>query len=112
MARRHYLITHRKKWALTQGELGLLLGLSRSTISTYERHLALPSFQVALRLEVTFGKTAGHLFPVLYDENEEAVMAAAVAIRNALDGKHDKTSERKRALLDDMMRRATETPST
>jgi len=106
---RQYLKTHRRLWALTQSELARLTGLSRQAISHYEQQMMLPSFEIALRLEIIFGKTPGHLFPALYERVEEAVMLEAAGLREALEGMRDATSQRKVDFLDAMMKRATQT---
>jgi site-specific DNA recombinase len=82
---RQYLKTHRRFWALSQRELGKLTGLTRQAISHYEQQMMRPSFEVALRLEIIFGKTPGHLFPALYERVEEEVMREAAALREDLD---------------------------
>ena len=106
---RQYLKTHRRLWALTQRELGKLTGLTRQAISHYEQQMMRPSFEVALRLEIIFGTTPGHLFPALYERVEEEVMREAAVLREGLDKTKDlKKSRKKLALLDAMMKRATE----
>ena len=106
---RQYLKTHRRLWALTQRELGKLTGLTRQAISHYEHQMMLPSFEIALRLEIIFGKTPGYLFPALYERVEEAVMREAAALRETLEGVGDTASRKKIELLDAMMKRATQT---
>lgn len=107
MPNRQYLITHRRTSALSQDEVAALAGLSRQAISHYENQVMLPSFESAIRLEIIFGQRPGYLFPVLYEQAEEAVMQAAAALRQALEGKKDTNSRRKIDVLDGMMRRAT-----
>lgn len=59
-----------------------------------------------LALEVVFGKSGRQLFPALYDEVQEEVMRRAAKLDRTLRRKKDPASERKRALLRDMARRA------
>ncbi len=60
-----------------------------------------------LGLQVIFGVKAEEMFPGLYDQVEDAVMARALRFYEKLDGKTDRKSLRKRELLTDMMKRAT-----
>jgi len=105
---RQYLVTNRKFWSLSQGELAKLVGMSRQAISHYECQTMFPSFESALRLEIVFGMRPAHLFPALYEKAEEAVMREAVTLRDRLDGRVDDIALKKRGLLDLVMQRATQ----
>jgi hypothetical protein len=67
-----------------------------------------PSGKIALGLEVIFGVPSKDMFPGLYEEVEDSVMARAARLDTQLEGKTDRRSLRKRELLTDMMRRATD----
>ena len=51
-----YLRTHRDQWRLSQSELGILLGVSGSAISKYERLTRIPSIDVLIGSAFVFGE--------------------------------------------------------
>ncbi len=62
----HYpnlLETNRKRWALTQGEVGTLLGLSDDAIGNYELAERSPGLQAILGLALIFNRPPSQLFP-------------------------------------------------
>lgn len=62
----HYenlLRANRETLALTQGEVGHLLGLSDDAIGNYENATRSPGLQTALGLELIFGRPLSQLFP-------------------------------------------------
>lgn len=62
----HYpnlLNANRVLHALTQAEVGSLLGLSDDAISNYELAVRLPGLSVILGLSLIYGKPASQLFP-------------------------------------------------
>lgn len=62
----HYenlLRANREALALTQGEVGRLLGLSDDAIGNYENAERSPGLQTALGLELIFGRPLPQLFP-------------------------------------------------
>lgn len=97
-----YLRTHRKRWALTQSELGVLLGLSAGTISKYERLTRTPSVETLIGAEFVFGVHARGIFPALYASAETEIATRAVAFAEALGGLDDKISLIKRQLLEEI----------
>lgn len=100
MSHRNYLSLHRKRWALSQRELALLLGhASRSVISRLELGQGQPSLPFAIRCEAIFGVRVAELFPDLFEEHHDAVMRQAVHLDRDIQGRTDPSSERKRALL-------------
>lgn len=108
------LVLLRRKHALTQSELAHLLDISQKAVSRLEDadsgnicHLRL---ETAFAIQVVFGKRPGQLFPLLFEEVEDAVMGRALALDRALDGRTDRATEHKRALLTDMVRRAANQP--
>lgn len=111
MARRHlrnYLRTHRKRWALSQKQLSDLLGIpDGNPLSRYESDKRLPNLKTALACEAIFGIPASVLFAGLYDEVEEDVMRRAKELFEDVEHRRGAVGERNRALLMDMLARAT-----
>lgn len=100
MSYRNYLSLHRKRWALSQRELALLLGhASRSVVSRLELGHGRPSLRFAVRCEAVFGVRVAELFPDLVDEHHDAVMRQAAHLDLQVRGRTDAGSARKRALL-------------
>ncbi|MGH7716066.1 MAG: helix-turn-helix transcriptional regulator [Vulcanimicrobiaceae bacterium] len=109
MAALTYLRTHRKLWALTQEDLGMLLGrrtsLRRSTIYRLEAGSISPSVRVAFACELLFGKEARQLFPDFYDDLESIIVGRAEQMHRSLGERSDVQSLRKRELLEQIMER-------
>jgi DNA-binding XRE family transcriptional regulator len=108
------IVLLRRKHALTQSELADLLGISQKAVSRLEdaagdqvHHLRL---ETAFAIQVVFGKRPSQLFSRLFNEVEDAVMGRAAEFDRALDGRSDRATEHKRALLSDMVRRAANQP--
>ena len=102
-----YILTHRKRWALTQKELARLFGAKSETqVSRWERSIRKPTLHVVLASQVIFGETPEDMFPKLYSEVEERVMQQAHKLYTSLAGSTSKASKRKLELLDDVLRRA------
>jgi transcriptional regulator with XRE-family HTH domain len=108
-----YLRTHRKRWELTQPELGALLGgLSASLISKYETLARTPNVEALIGTEFIFGEPARRLFPGLYASVETAVTLRAVDFAEAVGATEDKSAQVKRDLLEAIaVRAASETSS-
>jgi len=106
MSYRNYLSLHRKRWALSQRELALLLGqASRSVVSRLELGHGRPSLPFVIRCESVFGVRATELFPDLFEENYDVVMRQAAHLDLQVRGRTDAGSARKRALLLEMVGR-------
>ncbi|MEQ1618376.1 MAG: helix-turn-helix transcriptional regulator [Gemmatimonas sp.] len=105
-----YLRTQRDRWLLTQSELGLLLGVSGSVISKYERLTRTPPISVLIGAEFVFGEKSKRIFPGLYEDVELAVTKRAATLAEMLQGKGDQASLSKRALLEAMARRIATEP--
>ena len=102
-----YLRTHRDRWALTQPELGALLGgISASTVSKYEKLLRTPSIEAVIGAEFVFGEPARQLFPSLYATIEARVTLQAVEFAETLGSRTDPRTLAKRELLESIARRA------
>lgn len=69
---------YRKAAALSQGDLGLLLGLaSQSSVAEYEAALKRPSLATLIASEILFDVPARDLFPALYDEVRQELVDRA-----------------------------------
>lgn len=86
MAHTIFLRSHRKRWGLTQDELGALLGISRSAITKTEAGTRLPSARLILATEVVFGVSASEIFPSLHTEVITEVGLVALAMDRQLSG--------------------------
>ena len=98
---------NRKRWALSQGELAELLGISRPALTRLEIETESTSLETALGLLIIFGLHPRAMLPGTYLLIEEAVMKRAARLDRRLRGKGDDKSLRKVALLSDMVKRAT-----
>ena len=106
----NYLKTFRKRWALSQDELGALLGnvadLRRSSIYRLEEGVRSPTLRIAFACEVIFDVPPSRLYPDLFAEIEGVVIGRAERMHRALEGLTDEKSRRKRELLENMMEQA------
>lgn len=102
---------HRLRHALSQEELARLLGkASHSAISRYEQQGITPPLRTLIAYEVVFGLGFKAMVPDLYREIEEEVIGRGNALWTDLDGRTDHSAGQKRALLLDMVARATAEP--
>jgi transcriptional regulator with XRE-family HTH domain len=106
-----YLSTLRKQWALTQPELGKLIGVSASAISKYERRIRVPHPKVILALEFVFGCSARAIFPALFVMIEDELGVRTAELEFSIRHREDAASERKRQLLLKFVTRVSATPS-
>jgi len=97
----NYLLSNRKRLALSQDEVAFLLGTkSGAKVSRYERFDRMPSLETALALEVIFQRSPSELFGGLYQKIEQEVAARAKALADAIDGrKPDRQTAHKRQIL-------------
>ncbi|MFN3858777.1 MAG: hypothetical protein ACK4RV_13615 [Caulobacter sp.] len=98
MKHRNTLRVHRKKWALSQGDIAHLLGFrSRSVVSVYEAGWLIPNIRIMVAYQFIFGAPLDTLFPGLQRDVEEEVVRRAVALdrkyRSRVDGVGDRVSE-------------------
>jgi transcriptional regulator with XRE-family HTH domain len=101
------LRAERLHWKLSGLELARLLGLrNRCSTSRLERSSARPTAAQILACEVVFGVPASELFPDLYDSAQDGVMRRAAVLSRKLEGRKDRASVRKKALLARMAERA------
>ncbi len=96
-----YVRAYRKRSALSQRELGDLMGnLSKDAVRLLEQGRQRPNLEHALALEIVFGVPARTMFPDLFERIEEGVMVRAKRLYEALEAKSDETSARKREALE------------
>jgi transcriptional regulator with XRE-family HTH domain len=96
-----YLLTLRKLGSLTQCEVAYLLGISRSSLSRFERLERDPLVRIVIASEVIFGKRTFDMFPALYEEIEREVTSRAEKLFRNLQHRSDfKATEKKRFLLE------------
>jgi transcriptional regulator with XRE-family HTH domain len=107
-----YLRTHRKRWSLSQAELGMLLDISKGLISKYETLNREPSAAVLIGTEFIFGEAARHLFPAFYASIELDITTRAALFAESLVGNTSKKALVKRELLEAIARRAASDNST
>ncbi|MDE2133931.1 MAG: helix-turn-helix transcriptional regulator [Alphaproteobacteria bacterium] len=100
-----YLRTNRKRWALTQRELGALLGVSAESLSRYEKLLRTPSLEALIGAEFVFGVHARRLFPSLYASVESKIAKHAALLAEAFGSLDDKETLIKRQLLEEIASR-------
>jgi DNA-binding XRE family transcriptional regulator len=95
----------RKSWALSQEELGLLLGLSPSSISRIERAVGSISTDIALALGALFNTDIPNIFPDnLLVANDHLVRRLA-KFSVLIEGAEGLAADRKRELLSDFSNR-------
>ena len=97
----NYLLSNRKRLALSQDEVAFLLGTkSGAKVSRYERFNRVPSLETALAFEVVFQRAPSELFGGLYQKIEQEVVARAKALAEKADhGKANSQNARKRQIL-------------
>src|SRR3712207_231441 len=97
---------NRKRFALSQSELGRLLGLSQGEVSKLEEDRRSTKLETAFALQVVFDVQPRNMFVRRYTKVEEAVMRRASRLGLALRGRKDAASVKKRRLLSEMVQRA------
>jgi transcriptional regulator with XRE-family HTH domain len=79
----NYLLSHRKRLALSQDEVAFLLGTIDGTrVSRYERSARIPGLETVLALEVILQRPAQELFAGLYRKTRKKVEARAKELLN------------------------------
>lgn len=74
----NYLLSDRKRLALSQEEVAFLLGKrGGDKVSRYERFARTPSLETALAFEAIFRRPASELFGGLYQKVQQEVAARA-----------------------------------
>jgi transcriptional regulator with XRE-family HTH domain len=96
---------NRKRFALSQGELAILLALTQSEISKLEEDRRSTKLETAFALQVVFDVQPKEMFVRRFAKVEEAVMRRAIRLDRKLQGKTDAASVKKQRLLSAMARR-------
>ena len=66
----NYVKSYRKRWNLSQAELGFILGYgNNSAVSRIETGKQQPTLDEMIFLELLFGKGGSRLFPEIYEEH-------------------------------------------
>ena len=89
----------RKAWALSQAELGQLIGRSRNGVGHMEMGARHYSLEVALRLSALFDADIADIFPDHARAGIEALAARLAPLSIQLEGREGLVAERKRELL-------------
>ena len=83
----NHLRSHRKRLALSQEEVGYLLGsASGAKVCRYECFIREPGLRCVLAYEAIFQKPARDLFPGLYWGIERDVVARAAKLLSRMEG--------------------------
>jgi len=106
---RTYLRPLRRRFGLTQRELGFLIGAKSGTaISRIERLKRAPSLVWARALALIFGTRALELFPELLSGIHEAVRARVNELYEELQGNPSRVTRAKLDFLEDVLARLEE----
>lgn len=100
-----YLRTIRKRYGLTQDEIGFLLGYTDTAIARYEALSRPPPLKVVIGAALILGETARGLFPGIYNEIEDDIMRRAKDLYDSLDKRGDPKSDEKLRFLLEMIQR-------
>ena len=74
----NYLLSHRKRTALSQTEVAFLLGLQNGTkVCRHERFALDPDLQTALAYEAIYQRPISELFPGLVEKTQDDVRSRA-----------------------------------
>jgi transcriptional regulator with XRE-family HTH domain len=103
---RHYIRRARLKAGITQRELGVLLGVSDTTIRKYENEQRTFGATFILGCMLIFGQSAAELFPDFAQALEERIGRNAAILDAELAGMTDAVSLKKLALLRDIANRS------
>jgi transcriptional regulator with XRE-family HTH domain len=97
----------RRQWALTQEELGRLLGnFEAKYVSALESERLEPNAHVLFGLEIIFGQHAREIFVKLFDEAEEEVIRNLYIFNEELANDSSPEAPRKRQLASEALTRA------
>ena len=73
----NHLLAHRKRSALSQGEVAFLLGVHGSAKVSHHERFRTPSLETALAYEAIYQKPVAELFPGLFKQIQREVRARA-----------------------------------
>lgn len=103
-----YVRTHRRRWGLTQKELGWLLGIAnRTAVSRIEMSKRKPAAECLVACAIIFDLPLEAIFPGFLEEIERGVSRRVITLRGKLTERTDDLSLRKCALLDEVLARIT-----
>lgn len=101
-----YVRAHRRRWGLTQRELGWLVGLSsRTAVSRIEMSKRKPTTETVIACAIVFDLPLDAIFPGLHEEIERGVFRRATELREQLGNQTNELSLRKCVLLDEVLAR-------
>lgn len=98
----NYLRMHRRRTALSQGDIACLLGVVSGTkLSRYESGQRAPNLETALALEIIFGIPVRELFAGMFHEVEQRVRERAAPLIEELRarGPSRETTRKLQALI-------------
>jgi transcriptional regulator with XRE-family HTH domain len=104
-----YLHTLRKQWGLSQPDMAALFDVTGSAMSRFENLSRQPTVELVIGCEVIFGQTAEDVFPALYHDIESDIVDRARVLRDSLKSQNDPIARKKRSLLTECIKRATQT---
>lgn len=102
MHHRNLLEVHRASLALTQSDVGTLLGLTDDTIGGYERAERLPSLHSAFALEIVLGRSLPQLFPDTYRAVAEALVRPAQSFSIRIKGEEGPAADKRLKFILDL----------
>ena len=105
----NYLKANRKRFALSQDEVALLLGSNNGAqVCRYERFAREPSLATALAYEAIFKRSVSELFSGLYQQVEQEVAERArLLLEKQAAGKGRQRTARRRDALAELANQAT-----
>jgi transcriptional regulator with XRE-family HTH domain len=106
-----YLRTHRLQWGLSQPDLAQLLGVSKDTVSKYERGKRSPPASVVLSVQIIFGASARSQFPAMHRVIENELIERVIQLEERLRHKVNARTRRKLELLQGVSQRLYELDS-
>jgi transcriptional regulator with XRE-family HTH domain len=102
-----YLRPQRRRWGFSQKELAFIIGVKSPTaVSRLENGKRRPNLAAAFALHIVFGTQASELFPALFTEIEQGVLARAYDLYERLQGDRSKAARMKLDFLEEMFARA------
>jgi transcriptional regulator with XRE-family HTH domain len=102
MHHRNRIAYQRNRWALSQSELGSLIGLSAEAVARYERGERMPLLSASIALEIAFGTSLTSLFPDLALKIARDMLDAAATLSIALEGDDRSEAGRKREFIEEL----------
>jgi hypothetical protein len=106
-----YVRPFRRRWALTQKELGFLIGGKSGTlVCRIEVATRIPSFAVGFAFAVIFDTPIVDLFPVFNAETQEALLRRATELYEELQGNPSQANRTKLDFLEALLARLEEKP--